>query len=251
MGKIEKFTKIAEGNTATIYLRNDQVVKVFHDYFPYGEAINEASKQEVAYSSGLPVPKIIEVTLLDGNPAILMEYVNGTTLGELLLANIHEATYYLNIAVDIQREIHSVKTDSIELMTSKLKRQIESAEKLNEKQKACLLEKMNQMTCENRLCHGDLHVFNLIQTAHHVAIIDWVDASVGDVRADVYRTYLLYSQHYPEIAEEYLNLYTEKSGISKDDILEWAPIIAGARLAEIVPTEDSGRLLQIVQDYCT
>ncbi|MBC5638177.1 aminoglycoside phosphotransferase family protein [Ornithinibacillus sp. BX22] len=249
--KIEQLTKIAEGNTATIYLRNNQVVKVFHAYFPKSEARYEAANQEVAYSSGLPVPKIIEVTSLDGNPAIIMEYVNGSTLGELMLDNIHEARYYLNIAVDIQRKIHLVKTDSIEPMTLKLKRQIEFAEKLNEKQKACLIEKMNQITFENRLCHGDLHVFNLIQTGRHVAIIDWVDASVGDVRADVYRTYLLYAQHYPEIAEEYLNLYTEKSGISKEDILEWAPIIAGARLAEFVPTEDSSRLLQIVQDYCT
>ncbi|MEN2467911.1 aminoglycoside phosphotransferase family protein [Ornithinibacillus sp. FSL M8-0202] len=251
MRKIEQLTKIAEGNTATIYVRNNQIVKVFHAYLPESEAKYEAAKQEVAYSSGLPVPKVIEVTSFEGSPAIIMEYVHGSTLGELMLANMHDARDYLNIAVDIQRKIHSVKTDSIELMTLKLTRQIEAAEMLNKKQKACLIEKMNQMSYENRLCHGDLHVFNLIQTGHHIAIIDWVDASVGDVRADVYRTYLLYSQHYPEIAEEYLNLYTEKSGINKNDILEWAPIIAGARLAEFVPTEDSSRLLQIVQDYCT
>lgn len=65
-----------------------------------------------------------------------------------------------------------------------------------------------------------------------VKIIDWVDASSGDIRADVFRTYLLYSQNSVELAEMYLHIYCKKTGLLRDEIFQWAPIINAARLAE-------------------
>jgi hypothetical protein len=82
-----------------------------------------------------------------------------------------------------------------------------------------------------------------------VTIIDWVDASAGDIRADVCRTYLLYSDLSAEVAELYLRLYCEKSGLPKDEILQWIPILAGARLAENVSAERAERLSGIVNQY--
>ncbi|WP_026906966.1 phosphotransferase family protein [Paucisalibacillus globulus] len=240
-------TPIAQGNTAKIYRCEDQIIKVFHDYFPQEEAINEAAKQEAARVSGLPVPRIIDVTTIDGNPAIIMAYIKGKTLGDLLLENRHKADYYMGISVDIQLKIHEICLNTIEPMAKKLKRQIQLASKLNEIQKTNLLNQLDHMKFDARLCHGDFHLFNVIMSDNRVFVIDWVDSSVGDIRADVCRTYLLYSQQYEELAELYLNLYCKKSGISKGEIMEWAPIIAGARLSEIVLTEDQGRLLKIVQ----
>ena len=106
------------------------------------------------------------------------------------------------------------------------------------------------MTFDEKLCHGDFHFFNLIMSDHKVTIIDWVDASAGDIRADVYRTYLLYSQFLVELADMYMRLYCEKSGLSKDEIFQWAPIIAAARLSECVSSEKPERLLEIVNQYC-
>jgi thiamine kinase-like enzyme len=90
----------------------------------------------------------------------------------------------------------SVYQSSLRLspMTEKLSRQIESAHNLDNRHKSVLIQKMDKMTFENRLCHGDYHLFNLIMSDDNVTIIDWVDSSAGDIRADVYRTYLLYSQ---------------------------------------------------------
>ena len=51
-----------------------------------------------------------------------------------------------------------------------------------------------------------------------VVVIDWVDSSAGDIRADVYRTYLLYSQLSIELADLYLRLYCEKSGLLRSEI---------------------------------
>lgn len=83
----------------------------------------------------------------------------------------------------------------------------------------------------------------------NVKIIDWVDASSGDIRADVYRTYLLYSQSSVELAEMYLHIYCQNTGLAKDEVFEWAPIIAGARLSENVSSENVEHLNQLVDQY--
>jgi aminoglycoside phosphotransferase (APT) family kinase protein len=241
---------IAKGNTAKIYLLDNNIVKIFNNYLPDTESLNEANKQSYAYSCGLPVPEVLDVTKINGEQAIVMEYIKGETLGDLMFQDERKAEYYLNISVDIQFKIHSIKPDRIEPMHDKLSRQIEMATSLDKRQKSFLLEKLDSMTYEKRLCHGDFHLFNLIKTDNQVVIIDWVDSSAGDIRADIYRTYLLYSHFSPELADLYLRLYCEKSGLLRSDIFQWAPIIAGARLSENVSSENSDRLMKIVHQYC-
>ena len=241
---------IAFGNTAEIYLHENKIVKVFKDYLPHTESTYEANKQRFAYSWGLSVPKVLDVTKIDGKQAIVMEYIEGKTIGELFFANMDQAEYYLDLSIDIQREIHQIHAESFEPMSRKLRRQLEAAPYLGIIQKAELLRKLDSMTYENRLCHGDFHLLNLIMSDDKVTIIDWVDASAGDIRADVCRTYLLYSELSAEVAELYLRLYCGKSGLSKDEILQWSPILAGARLAENVSTESAERLMEIVNQYC-
>ncbi|TQR19428.1 aminoglycoside phosphotransferase family protein [Psychrobacillus vulpis] len=241
---------IAMGNTAKIYLWEDRIIKIFNDYLPVSESLYEANKQKFAYSCGLSVPKILDVTEIDGKQAIIMEYINGRTIGDILSENMQQAEYYMGISIDVQQKIHLVVADPLEPMTEKLKRQIEVAPQLDERHKSSLLKKLESMVFEKRLCHGDFHLYNLIMSNNEVTIIDWVDSSAGDIRADVYRTYLLYSQFSMELANMYLRLYCDKSGLSMEGVFQWAPIIAGARLSENVSSEKSNRLLDIVNHYC-
>ncbi|MCK1997929.1 aminoglycoside phosphotransferase family protein [Psychrobacillus psychrodurans] len=241
---------IAIGNTAQIYLYENKIVKVFNDFLPDTESSYEANKQKFAHSCGLSVPKIFDVTTINGKQAIIMEFVKGKTIGNILSENMDQAEYYMNISIDIQRKIHMIGADSLEPMSLKLSRQIESAQQLDKRNKSALLQKMDTIIYKKRLCHGDFHMFNLIMSDNNlVTIIDWVDSSAGDIRADVYRTYLLYEQFSIELADMYLRLYCQKSGLSKDDIFQWAPIIAGARLSENVSSEKNERLIKIVNHY--
>lgn len=244
-------TPIAMGNTAKIYLIESKIIKVFNDHLPDTESTYEANKQKFAYSCGLSVPKVLDVTKIDGKQAIIMEYIKGRTIGDILSENKGQADYFMSISVDVQQKIHKIPATKLESMSDKLKRQISSAVNLDKKHKTALIKKLDSISYEKRLCHGDYHIYNLIMSDNEVTIIDWVDSSVGDIRADVYRTYLLYSQFSIELADIYLRLYCEKSGLSKDEVFEWAPIIAGARLSENVSTESSERLLEIVEYYCS
>ncbi|MBE7103525.1 aminoglycoside phosphotransferase family protein [Bacillus cereus] len=228
---------IAKGNTAKIYLYENKIIKLFEEYLPDTESINEAKKQKYAYSCGLPVPNVFEVTKVQDRQAIIMEYVKGDSIGNLLLNNLNEAEHYISICVNEQKKIHAicVNTDEIEPMRQRLERQIKSVHKLDENQKKNVLKQLDSIVFEPRLCHGDLHPFNLIMSDDDVKIIDWIDASSGDIRADVFRTYLLYSQHSVELAEMYLHIYCKNTGLSRDEIFQWAPIISAARLAENKP----------------
>ena len=241
---------IGKGNTAKIYLYEDKIVKVFKDHLPVTESAYEANKQRYAYACGLPVPQVIDVTKLDGKQAIIMEYIEGKTLGELFLKDLERAEYYISISIDIQQKIHQVRPKSLELMSEKLLRKLENSPHLDKRHQEVLIKKLKSMDYENRLCHGDFHLLNLIMSDDKVIIIDWVDASAGDIRADVCRTYLLYSELSPEVANLYLRLYCEKSGLKKDEILQWLPILAGARLTENVSSELAESLLEIVNHYC-
>ena len=241
---------IKKGNTAEIYLHDGKVYKVFNDNLPDTEAEYEANKQKYAYSCGLPVPCVYETACINGKQVIIMEYIRGRTIGDMLYGDMAKAHEYMDLSVDVQLSIHAVNAASLELMTDKLKRQLLSARLINDNQKNALIEMMYAMKYENRLCHGDYHIFNLISDDNHVTIIDWVDSSSGDLRADVCRSYLLYSQFSQELAGLYLRLYCEKSGVNEDEIFLWAPIIAGARLSENVSSEEANLLLDIVRRYC-
>ncbi|WIY59191.1 aminoglycoside phosphotransferase family protein [Bacillus arachidis] len=243
---------IAIGNTAKIYLCDHKIVKVFKKHFPNTESLYEAKKQDYAYSCGLNVPQVFEVTEIKDRQAIIMEYVKGQTVGELLINHMERAEHYISICVDIQQKMHAVvvNSDILEPMSAKLHRQIESVYNLDEEQKDKLLIKLDSMVIEPRLCHGDFHPFNLIMSHDNLKIIDWVDASAGDIRADVYRTYLLYAQSSVELAEMYLRIYCNNTGLSRNEVLEWAPIIAGARLSENSSSENIEHLKGLVDRYC-
>ncbi|AZJ20653.1 MULTISPECIES: aminoglycoside phosphotransferase family protein [Bacillus] len=242
---------IAKGNTAAIYLYDSKVVKLFKEYLPDTESINEAKKQKYAYSCGLSVPNVFEVTKIQNRQAIIMEYVKGDSIGDLLFNNLNESEHYINICVNEQKKIHAIRvnTDEIESMRERLERQIKSVYKLDEKEKGNILNTLHSIKFEPRLCHGDFHPFNLILSEKNVNIIDWVDACSGDIRADVFRTYLLYAQSHIELAEMYLQIYCSNTDLTRDEIFQWAPIMIAARFSEKVSPQNEVYVNRLLTKY--
>lgn len=137
----------------------------------------------------------------------------------------------------------------MEPMRERLERQIKSVHKLDENKKKNILQKLDSIVFDSRLCHGDFHPFNLILSNDNVKIIDWIDASSGDIRADVFRTYLLYAQVSVELAEMYLHMYCRNTGLSRDEIFQWAPIIITARFAEKISPHNAVYLNGVLDQY--
>lgn len=146
-----------------------------------------------------------------------------------------------------QQSIHKIEANTLEPMPNKLRKQIEATPLLDDKQKNTLLKRLENIHYSPTLCHGDFHLYNVIMTKNNEQIvIDWKDATAGDFRADIYRTYLLYNSFSPEIANLYLKLIYQKTNLTTEEIFQWAPIIAGARLSENVSAKESKYLLEVV-----
>lgn len=241
--------QIATGNTAKIYLNDNKIFKIYKDYLPSTEAAMEAAKQRFAHSCGLSVPKVIEITKMDTNQVLIMEYIKGKTLGNLLFENPEKAEYYLSKSINIQQQIHHHKGNNLPPISAKWRSQIEDSHILEGETKSRILAKLKGMPNETSLCHGDFHLYNLVQAGDRVWIIDWVDAGSGDVRADICRTYLLYLENHQELADLYLDIYCSKTDYTKEAVLEWLPIVSAARLSENISPNSKDQLLNIINRY--
>ena len=97
-----------------------KVYKVFDETFSQSNVFNEALNQIRVQETGLPVPKVLEVVQRDGKWTIVMEYVKGKTLEELMAEHPDKADEYLDQmcirdSIKVRRcpELHFIADDSI------------------------------------------------------------------------------------------------------------------------------------------
>ena len=75
---------IALRNQKTIYRDGDQCIKVFHENYSKADVLNEALNQARVEETGLNIPHILGVTMIEGKWAIVSEYIKGKTLAQLM-----------------------------------------------------------------------------------------------------------------------------------------------------------------------
>ena len=75
---------IAVRNNKTIYRDGDRCIKVFNKEYSKADVLNEALNQARIEETGLNIPKILEVTMVDGKWAIVTEYIKGKTMEQLM-----------------------------------------------------------------------------------------------------------------------------------------------------------------------
>ena len=75
---------IAVRNKKTIYRDGTQCIKVFNEDYSKSDVFSEALNRTIIEETGLNVPKVLEVTTIDGKWAIVSEYIKGKTLAQLI-----------------------------------------------------------------------------------------------------------------------------------------------------------------------
>ena len=98
---------LAQRSKKVIYKDGDTVLKVFDSDYSKADILNEALNQARIEETGLNVPKLLEVSKIDGKWAIRIEYVPGKTLAKLMEENPDKVDEYLDLFIDIQKEIFS------------------------------------------------------------------------------------------------------------------------------------------------
>ena len=102
-------TVIAQRKHKTIYRDGDKAIKVFDKEYSKADVLNEALNQARIEESGLNIPKLLGVNMIDGKWAIVNEYIEGKTLAQLMEENPEKKNEYIELLVDIQMDVHTKK----------------------------------------------------------------------------------------------------------------------------------------------
>jgi tRNA A-37 threonylcarbamoyl transferase component Bud32 len=221
---------IAIRNSKTIYRDGDDCIKVFDSDFSKADVLNEALNQARVEETGLNIPKIKEVTMVNGKWAIVSEYIKGKTLDRLMEENPEKKDEYLNLFVDLQIEVQSKTCPNLNKLKDKMNKKISQAD-LDATARYDLHTRLEAMPKHNKLCHGDFNPSNIIISEDGVPyILDWSHATQGNASADVARTYLLFWLNGDiEGAKKYLDLFCKKSDTAKQYVQKWMPIVAASQ----------------------
>ncbi len=228
---------IASGETVDVYQDGNTAIKVFKDSEAKIKALNEALTHSRVETTGLPMPVIHEVSVIDGNWAITMDHIEGKTLHQIMKEDPAHLSEYVEKMVDIQLEIHTKSMPLLSKLKDQLAGQINSLTSIDDTKRYELLTRLESMPKHKKLCHGNFTPMNLIVSGDKITIVDWVAARQGNASADVARTYLMLCLDFPEAAELYLNNFCQKSGTAKKYVQEWLPIVAAAQLTNDKPEE--------------
>ncbi len=229
---------IAVRNGKTIYREGNTAVKVFNEGYAKPDVLNEALNQSRVEDIGINVPKILEVKMVDGKWAIVSEFIEGKTLAQLMQENPDKRDDYLNLFVDLQMQVHKATCPMLNKLKDKMSRKITEAD-FDSTTRYELHTRLESMPKHSKVCHGDFNPSNIIMTADGTPyILDWSHVTQGNASADVARTYLLFNlAGQPELAYDYLNIFSKKSGTAKQYIQKWMPIVAASQSVKGKPEE--------------
>lgn len=234
----ENYEIIAERSKKVIYRDGDTVLKVFDSNYSKADILNEALNQARIEETGLSVPKLLEVSKIDGKWAIRTEYIPGKTLKQLMEEHPEKLDEYLKLFVDIQKKIFSKQAPLLNKIKDKFNRKI-SASRFDATTRYELHTRLDSMKNHKKICHGDFSPSNIIITPGGDSyILDWSHVTQGNAAADAARTYMLFClKGMDDVAERYLDLFCKETDTAKQYVQYWMPIVACTQSIKGKPEE--------------
>lgn len=230
---MEKSTLIVERTYKKVYKSDQSIIKVFSTQHPKADVFNEALNTARVEATGLEIPKVQEVSEVDGQWAIAIEYKEGKTLDEMMAADPNNIEKYMEDFVNLQLTVHSKKAPLLNRLREKLERQINSLKDLDATARYELLTRLNGMSKHDKLCHGDFNPSNVIMDENgKMTVVDWAHATQGNASADAAMTYLLFALKDEKMADLYMKIFCKKSDTARQYVQQWLPIVAAAQMTK-------------------
>ena len=229
---------IAKRSDKTVYRDGDFKIKVYDENTSKVNVLVSALNQAKIEETGLNVPKLHEVTTYEGKWVVVTDYIEGTPLDVLMRNNPEKLDEYLKVFVDLQASVHTKRAPGLLKIKEKMAMKINQTN-FDDALKYELQARLEGMPNHVKLCHGDFNPSNVIVTdSGDMFIIDWSHATQGNASADVARTYLIFKlAGEDEIADRYLSLFCQKTGITRSYYLRWLPIVAASQTVKKIESE--------------
>lgn len=231
--KLEEKNIIVRRPHKTVYLSGDSIWKVFETSHPKADVFNEALLMARIEETGLDIPKVRQVTCLDGKWAIEIECRKGRTLEQMMDCEPEQMQKHMEAFVGQQLLVHSKSSPLLKGMKDKMTAQINGLKELDATMRYELLTRLEAMPWHDKVCHGDFNPSNVIVGDDgKMTVVDWSHATRGNAGADAAMTYLLFALRDQAQADLYMDLYCKKSDTARQYVQKWLPIVAATQLAK-------------------
>lgn len=190
---LEGATPIGCGESAQLWqLADGTVLKVFRRHVPAPVVRREFDALRAVRGLGIASPEPIELVGLGEGEAIHSSFVPGRTVLLRVRRNPIGMIWALARLAWTQARLHQtvVTAGSLPDGRAAMKRRI-VASHAGAKAIAAALRQLQALPPGDRLCHGDLHLDNVMDDRGRWTIIDWARACAGTPASDAARTELL------------------------------------------------------------
>ncbi len=221
-----------------VYRDGDKLIKSFDETYSKSNILKEAFNKARVEETSLNIPKILGVSVIDGNWSLTWEFIEGDTLETLMQKHPEKEDEYLEFFVDLQVQMSKEKVPLLGHLRDKMHAKI-SASSFPASVRYDLHVRLDGLPRHKKLCHGDFQPSNIILTKDGTPyIIDWAHATQGNGSADAARTYLLFKLHKQDaLAEKYLRLFCTKTDTAIQYVQRILPIVAASQSVKKKPAE--------------
>ena len=229
---------IHESAGKKLYRDGKRLIKSFDESYSKAGILNEALNQARVEETGLNIPKVLGVEVIDGKWSLIWEYIEGDTLEELMQKHPEKTDEYLDFFVDLQIKMSKEKVPLLGHLRDKMHAKI-SASAFPATVRYDLHVRLDGLPRHKKLCHGDFQPSNVVIAKDGTPyIIDWSHATQGNGSADAARTYLIFMlQKKEELAEKYLKLFCKKTDTAIQYVQNVLPIVAASQSVKKKPEE--------------
>ena len=159
--------RIGSGGSAEVFAYgSDAVLKLFRPRFGFAAEL-EAARIRAVHAAGIPAPRFLDIVEMEDRRGIVLERIEGRTLVEEMLAGGTDARSAGALTAEVQVAINE--------MVAHLPRLADVVE-------------LGTLADGSAVAHLDLHPGNVIMSPRGPVVIDWVNAHLAAVAADVARS---------------------------------------------------------------
>ena len=132
-------TIVAVRKDKTIYRDGNHCIKLFNTDFSKADVLNEALNHARIEETGLNVPRLEEVTRIDGKWAIILQFIPGKTLEELMA----DVTAYENRVRQLEKVTMEL-TDRMKVLEKRANELLVEKEVLRKVSRASRMDRKNR-----------------------------------------------------------------------------------------------------------
>jgi aminoglycoside phosphotransferase (APT) family kinase protein len=259
--------RIGVGRTAEVFAwRDGEILKLLRPGFPDRMGEREATIAARVDASDLAAPRFLGTERVDGRYGLVYERVNGPSMLDRLSARPWLIDALARRFAGLHTRMHDTDGAGLPDLGTSMRGAIERvAHELGSARVDAAFGRLDRLTGDAIVCHGDMHPGNVIISDSGPVVIDWLTARSGPAEADVARTlYLLIGAHVPgdhprlqralvgalrrRFAATYLNAYRRVRSIDERRLGLWRLPVLAARFAEDIEEEREGLLARIDTD---